>query len=152
MSAHARLLSFPANLTGQTAGRRGSDRRWRRKSLLVSGSGWRASCPTLEGVAERRRFFVAEQPRDLGKRHARIFQVLEREASPQLIDDVGIGRSLLAQTTREGSDAERHGPRDDLHSRFAVWQQLFQFIFHGGPERPFRRGALFRRRVAEGLK
>ena len=48
--------------------------------------------PAFESMLEGGRALVAQQPSDLGKGHARILEILERQNAPQLVDDLLIGR------------------------------------------------------------
>ena len=54
-------------------------------------------------MSERGRPFVAEQPRNLRKRYALVLYVLEREALPQLIQNLLVSCALVGQPARERS-------------------------------------------------
>jgi len=54
-------------------------------------------------MIERSRSLVAEQPRNLRKRHALFLYVLAREALPQLIQNLFVSCTLVCQLARERS-------------------------------------------------
>ena len=83
----------------------------RRKRLLLAGHRRRTSSPASESMVEGGRSLVAQQPSDLGKGHAGLLEILERQTAPQLIYDLLVGRSLDSEPARERSraHAERFG-------------------------------------------
>ncbi len=54
-------------------------------------------------MIERGRSLISEQPGDLRKRYASFLYVLEREASPQLIQNLLISCALVGQFAGERS-------------------------------------------------
>ena len=115
------LLSIVAGVIrsrGDSYVRQSSD--WSRKQFLVSNFGRRAARPSPEGVVERGRPLIAEQPRNLPERHPRILHVFERQALPQLIHNLLVSRALLGQFARERSLAEAQCLGDVLSPRLAV--------------------------------
>jgi hypothetical protein len=135
---------------GDSYVRQSSD--WSRKQFLVSNFGRRVARPSPEGVVERGRALVAEQPRNLSERHPRILHVFERQALPQLIHNLLVSRALLSQSARERSLAEAQCLGDVLSPRLAVREQLLRLGLNQGSERPDRRAALFCSLIADGLE
>src|SRR5208283_4442279 len=105
-----------------------SGRFWRGKPLLFAGGGWRAACPTLEGMIERGRTLVPQEPRDLRRREVGVFEILECEAAAQLVDDLGEGRAFGGQPARECSDADGQRFGDRLRLSLAVRQQPLDLV------------------------
>ena len=68
--------------------------RWLGRALLFSSGGWRTARPTLEGMIERGRPLVAQEPRDLRQCKTWLFEILEREATAQLVNDRREGRAF----------------------------------------------------------
>jgi hypothetical protein len=83
-------------------------------------------------MVERGRLLVTQLPSDLGKGHARILEILERQTAPQLVYDLLVCCSLDSQPARERSRA--HGERFCYGSllRLAMRQELFHFFFDRG--------------------
>src|SRR5271167_1157097 len=106
----------------QTGGRSG--RYWRGKALLVASSGWRAAGRTL----------VAEKPRDLRRREVGVFEILEREAAAQLVDNLGEGRAFGGQPARQCSDADAQRFGDRFHVSPAARQQPLELVLDRSAE------------------
>ena len=122
------------------------------KQFLVSSYRGRATRPSSEGVIERSRSLVAEQPRNLRKRQASFLYALTREALPQLIHNLLVSRTLVGQFARERSLAKAQRPGDGISSCLAVREQLMHLALDCGSYRSQRRAAVFCSLLANGLK
>ena len=122
---------------------------WLRELLRSAGRQRRVARPSPEGVIERGLPLIAQQPRDLRRRKARLFEILEREAVTHLIDDLDEGRSFFRQPARKRPHAERQDLGDCRRADPAVRQLPLDFILNRGPEQTDRHIARSRRRLAE---
>src|SRR5271166_4050803 len=104
----------------------------REKRLPLAGHRRRMTSPAFESMVEGGRALVAQQPSDLGKGHARILEILQRQTAPQLVYDLLIGRSLDIEPAREGARAHAERSGDGLLLRLAMRQEFFRlFLDHG---------------------
>ena len=124
----------------------------RRKLLLLTDRGGRTARPACEGMTERGRSLVTEQPGNLLERNAWFFDVLEREASPQVIDNLLVGCALSSQSTCDRSLTDPQGQRHRLPVRLPVRQQLLNFVLDCSLQRPGCRIALPCRFIAKRLQ
>ena len=105
-----------------------------RTPLFFASSGWRAAGPTPEGMIERGRTLIAEKPRDLRRREVGFFEILEREAAAQLIDNLGEGRAFGGQPARQCSDADAQRFGDRFHVSPAARQQPLELVLDRSAE------------------
>ena len=103
-----------------------------RKRLPLADHRRRMTSPAFESMVEGGRALVAQQPSDLGKGHARILEILERQTAPQLVYDLLVGRFLDNEPAREGARAHAERFGDGLLLRLAMRQELFHFFFDRG--------------------
>ena len=61
----------------------------------------RITSPAFKSMVEGGRALIAQQPSDLGKGHAWILEILERQTAAQLVCDLLVGRSLDIEPARE---------------------------------------------------
>src|SRR5208337_714494 len=111
-----------------------SGRCWRGKPLRFASGGWRATGPTLERMIERGRTLVPQEPRDLRRRVVGVFEILEREAPAQLVDDLDEGCTFGGQPARESSDADGQRFGDRLRVSLAVRQQPLDLVLDRGAD------------------
>ena len=86
------------------------------------------------------------------QRYALFLDVLEREASPQLIHNLLVRRALVGQFARQRSLAEAHCLGDVGSLRLAVRKELLHLVLNQGSQRSDRRVAFFRSLIANGLE
>lgn len=63
-----------------------------------------------------------------------VFEVLEREAAAQLVDDIDEGCAFGGQPAREGSNADGQRFGDRLRVSLAVRQQPLDLVFDRGAD------------------
>lgn len=140
------LTSFTLEKRVWTVSRRQNSAFFRHQTPRPARSGLAkgAADPAPEGVRERLRPLVAQEPRDLPHREVRLPYILMRQCAPQLIDEFGEVRPFQRQSPRERprTDAQRLG--HGLHVRPSVGQKAVDFIFDRGPQRGRRGGASLR--------
>src|SRR5512133_2889127 len=89
---------------------------------------------SLERVIERTGFGIAEQPRDLLQRNMFVFEVLKREAMPQIIEDLAETCSLLSQAPTKGTLAHTELLGDARSPDLAAWKGADELVFHQIPQ------------------
>jgi len=112
----------------------------------------RSAGPAPEGVSERLRPLVTQEPGDLGHREVRLSYVLKRKRAPQIINEFGEIRPLLRQPACEGPRTDAERPRHCRHIRSAMEQKPVNFVFNRCAQGACRRSTGLRGFFAIGTK